>query len=113
RLRMQPLLAACHPNRERDRARLAERVGIAPCFERRGEPGDAFERLLGTAELRQQQGAIALQLRAWLGQATLLAERNPLFEGGQRPSRAFKRIAGDGEVVLQDGGVPSGATLDK
>jgi len=101
------VLAAGKAARELDRARLDQRVRFAPRFGDGSEPAGALERLLGTAELCQQEGAVAFKYGRRLGEAALLAEGDPLLEGGKRAGRPLERVAGEREVVLQDRRVPA------
>ena len=48
-----------------------------------------------------------------LGEASLLAEGDPVLEIGERAGGSLERIAGEGEVVLQDCGVPPDALLEE
>ena len=107
------MLAAGKAARELDRARLDQRVRFAPRFGDGSEPAGALERLLGTAELCQQEGAVAFKYGRRLGEAALLAEGDPLLEGGKRAGRPLERVAGEREVVLQDRRVPARPSFDE
>src|SRR6266542_635640 len=78
----------------------------------RGEPCSALERLLGSAELRDQSGAVRLDRRRRSAEPALLAERDPVLEGSERTDGAVQRVPGDREVVLKDCSVSAGPTRE-
>ena len=103
--RLRAPLAAGEAARELDRAKLDQRVPVAARLGEAAASRPARSSASSGARALPAGGGSCLEHRRRLGEAALLAEGDPLLEGGEGAGRPLERVAGDGEVVLQDGGV--------